>query len=226
MGDFDTAAILQFIALVIDIIWTNTLANRIRDYGSNPWISLFSLIPLVNVGLALYYGIVKYKKKPVSDSAVDTSDTSLAKAVYNHTKDIATEVKPTIDDYKQKHATSQNLVQNDDAIYEQVMLEIEEDRKVKSAWARALSQADGNSSKAEALYIQFRVKAIKDEKTNIDNKLLEQALPEQEQVSADNENYSYATKDIRVMSTSSVVAWTVIIIATLIIFATILDSVG
>jgi len=158
----DLGLVFRGLSLLIVIMWINALANRIRDYGSNPWISVFSFIPLVNIGLALYYGIVKYKKKLVSDSVVDNSDTSLAKAVYNHTKDIATEVKPTIDDYKQKHATSQNLVQNDDAIYEQVMLEIEEDRKVKSAWARALSQADGDKDKAEALYIQFRVKAIKD----------------------------------------------------------------
>jgi len=198
MGDFDTAAILQFIALVIDIIWTNTLANRIRDYGSNPWISLFALIPFVNVGLALYYGSVKYKKKLVSDSVVDNSDTSLAKAVYNHTKDIATEVKPiidkeqsattnkevkpTINEHEQKHTTSQTPVQNedikevpeqnvelenDDAIYEQVMLEIEEDRKVKSAWARALAESDGDVSRVESLYIQFRVKTIKDDVENI-----------------------------------------------------------
>jgi len=176
-------------------MWVNALANRIRDYGSNPWIAVFSLIPLANIGLALYYGIVQHKKKPVSDSAIDNSDTSLAKAVYNHSKDIAAEVKPTIDDYKQKHATSQIPVQNedineapdqdtdllnDDAIYEQVMLEIEEDKKVKATWARALAQSDGNKDRAEALYIQYRVRAITDdakaEKLRVKKKRAEEEL--------------------------------------------------
>ena len=58
-------------------------------------------------------------------------------------------------------APDQNVeLENEDAIYEQVMLEIEEDKKVKATWARALAQSDGDKDKAEALYIQFRVKEI------------------------------------------------------------------
>ena len=34
---FGTAMVSLFFSLV----WINTLANRIRDYGSNPWISLY-----------------------------------------------------------------------------------------------------------------------------------------------------------------------------------------
>lgn len=87
-------------------------------------------------------------------------------------KDIASKIKPSIETYKEKYISKQVIDSEqstvdvdsiDDEIYEQVMLEIEEDRKVKSAWARALSQANGNSGKAEALYIQFRVKTLKDE---------------------------------------------------------------
>ena len=50
---------LAFVALATTCIWLNTLANRIRSHGSNPWISLLALIPLVNILLALYYGIAK-----------------------------------------------------------------------------------------------------------------------------------------------------------------------
>jgi len=191
--NFNSSLLFYVLSLIVVLMWVNALANRIRDYGSNPWIAVFSLIPLANIGLALYYGIVQHKKKPVSDNATDNSDTSLAKAVYNHTKDIAIEVKPTIDDYKQKHATSQIPVQsedineapakdtdllNDDAIYEQVMLEIEEDKKVKATWARALAQSDGNKDRAEALYIQFRIDTIK---TELETEKLRMAKEDEEQ---------------------------------------------
>lgn len=57
----DTAYDFRFTMMIIIllIIWLNTLANRIRDYGSSPWNALFALIPLVNLGMALYYGIAK-----------------------------------------------------------------------------------------------------------------------------------------------------------------------
>jgi len=158
--------------LVVIIMWMNALANRIRDYGSNPWISVFSLLPLVNIGLALYYGIAKYKNKPL-ESKINSSNSSLPKAVYNHSKDIASEIKPTINEYKAKHSSSNTTIKektssipnnlNEDEIYEQIMIEIEEDKKVKSTWAKALAQSDGNKDKAESLYINFRFVDIKKE---------------------------------------------------------------
>lgn len=103
-----TILLILFIFSLPSIIWLNTLANRIRDYGSNPWLSLWALVPLVNIGLALYYGIVKYKNKPIENNTVsNNSNPSLVKAVYNHSKDIASEVKPTINEYKEKHQASE-----------------------------------------------------------------------------------------------------------------------
>ncbi len=50
--------------LMLTIVLINTLANRIRDYGSNPWLALWALLPLVGLVQALYFGI--RHKKPVS----------------------------------------------------------------------------------------------------------------------------------------------------------------
>ncbi len=178
--------ILSGLVFIISFIWISTLANRIRDYGSNPWISLFALIPLVNIGLALYYGIAKAKNKPENNENINQKDTSLTKAVYNHSKDIASEIKPTLNEYKEKHNSlntieketmtivSNNLEINEDEIYEKIMIEIEEDKKVKSTWAKALAQSDGDRDKAESLYIKSRFVDIKNEikKTEIvDSKL-------------------------------------------------------
>lgn len=163
----DNAIFFYGIVFLLSLIWINTLANRIRDYGSNPWISLFAFIPLVNIGLSFYYGIAN-KKEPIDNVTKnnDNYDTSLTKAVYNHSKDVVREVKPTINQYKENHKTSKSepYLQNDineDLIYEQVMIEIEENRKVKSTWAKALAESEGNKDIAESLYINFRVKEIK-----------------------------------------------------------------
>ncbi|MAC83379.1 MAG: hypothetical protein CL624_04520 [Arcobacter sp.] len=176
-GDENSVLILYTIGLIISIVWINTLANRIRDYGSNPWISLFALIPLVNIGLALYYGIAKSKSKPEKKANINSNDSSLTKAVYNHSKDIAGEIKPAINEYKEKHSSvnqdknkiNVDTIINEDEIYEKVMLEIEEDRKVKSTWAKALAQSEGNKDKAESLYINFRFINIKKEIYNKTN---------------------------------------------------------
>ncbi len=161
--------------LLVVIIWMNSLANRIRDYGSSPWISLFALLPLANIGLALYYGIAKAKNKPENNENINQKDTSLTKAVYNHSKDIASEIKPAINEYKEKHSysntssketitpISNNLEISEDEIYEKIMIEIEEDKKVKSTWAKALAQSDGDRDKAESLYIKLRVHKFKTE---------------------------------------------------------------
>lgn len=92
---------------------------------------------------------------------------SLPKAVINHSKDIASEIKPTIDEYKEKHSTTKNenlsTKITEDKIYEKIMIEIEEDKKVKSTWAKALAQSDGDKDKAESIYIKFRFVEIKNE---------------------------------------------------------------
>lgn len=116
---------------------------------------------------------LKEKINSHSDSNSKESQTSFPKAVFNHTKDITSEIKSTINQYKQNHKTSkseptlQNYI-NEDKIYEQVMIEIEEDKKIKGTWAKALALSEGNQNKAQSLYIQMRVDKIK-------NRQLEQA---------------------------------------------------
>lgn len=46
---------------ILFIIWINTLANRIRDYGLSPWLALFALFPFLNFIVGLYFGIKKEK---------------------------------------------------------------------------------------------------------------------------------------------------------------------
>lgn len=184
IGQSNNSNFLYLIAFIISSIWLNTLANRIRDYGSNPWISLFALMPLVNFGLALYYGVVNKNSNPKLENISNSSDsTSLSKAVYNHTKDVVSEIKPTIDEYKQNHSTSKietqissnlNFDIDEDEIYEKIMIEIEENKKVKSTWGKALAQSDGNKDKAESLYIRIRLNEIK--KNNIKNIKLEDSI--------------------------------------------------
>jgi len=107
--------------------------------------------------------------------------------VINHTKDIACDIKPKVNKYIEKHSQqdcfkyNENLEINEDEVYEKVMLEIEEDKKIKSTWAKAFAQSQGDENKAKALYINLRVDECKKhiikkvtsplvQKHNIDNK--------------------------------------------------------
>ena len=95
---------------------------------------------------------------------------TLAKAVINHSKEFVQEVKPTINNYIERHNKSdlQSNI-NEDEIYEQVMIEIEENNKVKSTWAKALAQSDGDDKKAQSLYIKLRVEFLVQEETFIES---------------------------------------------------------
>lgn len=147
--------------------------TNINNMSQNEYVlmGLTKLIPLlIMIWLVkLSWRKITYEEPAAKSSNDRDTDASLTKAVYNHAKDIAAEVKPAINEYKQKHTISQVQVENqdvdlvdEDTIYEQVMLEIEEDRKVKSTWAKALAQSDGDREKTEALYIKLRVQNIID----------------------------------------------------------------
>lgn len=110
---------------------------------------------------------VQFKSNPEKISN-NNDRSSLGKAVYTHSKDIA-----TINDYKEKQQTNKTeftdfRAEDEDKIYEQAMAEIEEDTKVRGTWAKALANSDGNIDKAKSLYIQMRVQSLKIE-SNKDN---------------------------------------------------------
>jgi hypothetical protein len=172
--------------------------------------ALWTVVPLANIFIGLYYGIAKHKSQEKPSNA---KDQSLAKAVYNHSKKIASEVKPAIDEYKDRHQNTANstviISLSEDEIYEKVMVEIEEDKKVKSTWAKALAQSDGNESKSTSLYIQMRVKVIKSEiRTQKKDKEIELEIRTQEkhkemekpqslELENNEDNYNEPNKNMR-----------------------------
>ena len=211
-GKIDELMISGSIGILICIIWINTLANRIRDYGDNPWISLFALIPLANIGLALFYGIAKSNIKEV---APKNDSNSLTSAVYNHSKDIINGIKPAINEYKENHTSLNNNSQNNNInvneskIYEDIMNEIEQDNKVKSTWAKALSQSDGNKDKAESLYISMRFEELKYQQSY-----------QKEESNVDDEQYENIEKDNKVEiqkdSSSKTIVFLIVLISILV----------
>ena len=172
-----------FIKVFYSIIIDNYRKEHINELSENVYVALgvSQLIPLIIaiILIRIVWKKITYKGKLETNSnlksnsleskdTINNSNPSLAKAVYNHTKDIASEIKPTINEYKEKHQTSKTDISNissidEDEIYEKVMLEIEEDNKVKSTWARALAQSEGDRNKAESLYIKLRFNEIKDD---------------------------------------------------------------
>lgn len=51
----------------------------------------------------------------------------------------------------------------EDALYEAVAKEIASGVKKEGLWAKALAEAEGNDTKAKAIYMRFRVQSMKDE---------------------------------------------------------------
>lgn len=144
--------------------------KRLHDINlSGWWLPVFIFLAIPYFVLYFLPG-TRYKNRFDDDfmpQEKEQNNTSLSKAVYNHSKDIVNEIKPAINEYKEKHSTTKNENKitdiSESKIYEDIMLEIEQDNKVKSTWAKALSQSDGNKAKAESLYINFRVEELKKE---------------------------------------------------------------
>lgn len=59
------------------IVWLNTLANRMRDYGSAASRALYAIIPPVAIYMFFYYGIVRYKKQVVPEIVEFSENTSV-----------------------------------------------------------------------------------------------------------------------------------------------------
>lgn len=177
-----------FVAIVIlmvsSVIFQMTKAIlRASEFGEKlyPSIGKFAFFIEAIIGaLPLIIGIwlvklswrkITYKEPEKIDN---NSISSLTKAVLNHAKDVASEVKPMVEKYKENHASAKTIDEeqnittvdnmNEDEIYEKVMLEIEQDKKVKSAWAKALALSEGDKSKETSLYINLRVNDIIEQK--------------------------------------------------------------
>ena len=55
-------------SLIVFIILIHVMANRIRGFGSNPWLALWGILPLVGLFQALYYGCKESGKIPQAES--------------------------------------------------------------------------------------------------------------------------------------------------------------
>ena len=83
-------------------------------------------------------------KKEISKTMDTKPDTS---------KSLKEVVHDKFQDNKQK---KEKQVLKEDEIYDQIGKEIEEDKKIRSVWTKALAQADGDVNKAESQYIKIR----------------------------------------------------------------------
>lgn len=55
----DAEGTIAIISWVMSVILIHILANRIRGFGSNPWLALWAIIPLVGLFQSFYYGCKK-----------------------------------------------------------------------------------------------------------------------------------------------------------------------
>ena len=174
------AIFVSIVILIISATLFSLLGLKLK--GESSLINIIIQITPVIIGFSL----IRYSWKKITyseeskDNILDSSQL-LVKAVVNHGKEIVQDVKPAINNYIEKHSTDEIIVSNsmdkeehmkcedinEDEIYDNVMLEIEEDKKIRSTWAKALSLSDGDENKANSLYIKLRVDFLIQEKKNI-----------------------------------------------------------
>lgn len=58
----DAEGPIVLMSWVIFVVLIHILANRIRAFGSNPWLAMLAIIPFVGLFQAIYYGCKKTKK--------------------------------------------------------------------------------------------------------------------------------------------------------------------
>lgn len=58
----DAEGLIALISWIFSVILIHILANRIREFGSNPWLALWAIIPFVGLFQAIYYGCKKSRK--------------------------------------------------------------------------------------------------------------------------------------------------------------------
>jgi uncharacterized membrane protein YhaH (DUF805 family) len=184
--------------------------RRLHDINLSGW---WAILFIPTAFPMLIVGFIDSKEEKETNENTKT----LAKAVINHSKELVQEVKPAINNYIEKHSKIDEIVIKDDSnkgnivitedidedeIYEQVMIEIEEDNKIKSTWAKALSQSDGDDKKAQSLYIKLRVDFLvqeKKEQIEIERKRIQEQEfilnQEEKRLKEEQEDYSLKKLD-------------------------------
>lgn len=56
-------------SLIVIVILTHILANRIRGFGSNPWLALWAIVPFVGLFQTFYYGCKKKSGKMAQEES-------------------------------------------------------------------------------------------------------------------------------------------------------------
>ena len=76
---------------------------------------------------------------------------------------------------------------SEDSLYEQALIEVEENKQIKSLWGKALAQSGGDESRTKSLYIQMRVEAIEQEILNKINMQRKEEEKQRQQILEDRE---------------------------------------
>ena len=161
IGVIVVVLILMFTSVVYQItkiiFESSGFGTNLYDNYGKMGVFIEVVIALLSLIIGLWFAKFCWKKITFEEKKIldeeSKDETSLSKAVYNHSKDIINGIKPAIDEYKENHISSNsnsqnsNININESKIYEDIMLEIEQDNKIKSIWAKALSLSEGNKTK-------------------------------------------------------------------------------
>jgi len=92
----------EIIGLIVSLFLINALANRIRDYGSNPWLALWALLPLVGLFQALYFGINEKRNHdaPANGQSQDSGHKADSNEYYSRENSASQKSEPELKRYE------------------------------------------------------------------------------------------------------------------------------
>ena len=152
------------LASIIVGVWIGFAAQikRCHDLGRSGWLSLLTLIPLINVGFQIYLLFFPGENdiNKVIPSGSEGNAERIVPEVSQYTQAVQTPIVPNTTPVAV--APSQDEMLSDDVLYEQIGVELESNDVDKAVWTRAFAMAGGDDQKTRVNYINLRFGKLKE----------------------------------------------------------------
>lgn len=152
------------LASIIVGVWIGFAAQikRCHDLGRSGWLSLLTLIPLINVGFQIYLLFFPGENdiNKVTSSGTEGNAERIVPEVLQYAQAVQTPIVANTTPVAV--APLQDEMLSDDVLYEQIGIELESNDVDKAVWTRAFAMAGGDDQKTRVNYINLRFGKLKE----------------------------------------------------------------
>lgn len=152
------------LASIIVGLWIGFAAQikRCHDLGRSGWLSLLTLIPLINVGFQIYL-LFFSRENHINATPPSVPEENTERIIPAASQYAQVVQAPIAENTTPVGITpSQNEMLSDDVLYEQIGVELESNNVDKAVWTRAFAMAGGDDQKTRVNYINLRFGKLKE----------------------------------------------------------------